>query len=136
MMDGVHVSPLKIVPGDAGDVLHALKSSWNGFSGFGEAYFSEIHQGAIKTWRRHLRATSNLIVPKGAVRFVLHDGNSFVEHTIGRSADYARLTISPGLWFALQGIGPDTSLILNISSLEHDPAESETRALADMHYGW
>jgi dTDP-4-dehydrorhamnose 3,5-epimerase len=136
MMPGPRLSPLKIIPAEAGGVMHALKQSWDGFDGFGEAYFSEIHQGAIKSWRRHLRATLNLVVPVGAVRFVLHDGTDFAEHTIGRAADYARLTVPPGLWFALQGAGPCTSLILSLSSLEHDPAEAETRALGDIRYSW
>lgn len=136
MIAGARLSPLKIIPGDAGGVLHGMKKSGEGFADFGEAYFSEIHQGAIKSWRRHARATLNLVVPVGAVRFVLHDGQDFGEHTIGRAADYARLTVPPGLWFALQGIGPGTSLILSVSSLEHDPAEAETRALDGIAYNW
>ncbi len=136
MMPGVKLSPLKLIPGDAGAVLHGLKKSWDGFEGFGEAYFSEIHEGAIKSWRRHMRATLNLVVPVGAVRFVLHDGAGFDAHTIGRAAEYARLTIPPGLWFALQGIGPGTSLTLSLSSLEHDPSEAETRALDGIAYSW
>lgn len=136
MIGGVHLSPLKIIPGDAGSVLHGLKKSWGGFEDFGEAYFSEIHQRVIKSWRRHTCATLNLIVPVGAVRFVLHDGATFDEHTIGRAADYSRLTLPPGLWFALQGVGPGTSLILSISSREHDPAEAETRVLDDIAYNW
>jgi len=136
MIAGARLSPLKIIPGDAGGVLHGLKKSWDGFVDFGEAYFSEVHQGAIKSWRRHTRATLNLVVPVGAVRFVLHDGAAFGEHTIGRAADYARLTVPPGLWFALQGVGPGTSLILSLSSLEHDPSEAETRALDGIAYNW
>jgi dTDP-4-dehydrorhamnose 3,5-epimerase len=136
MMSGVLLSPLKIIPGDAGAVLHALKKSWDGFEGFGEAYFSEIHWGAIKNWRRHLRATLNLAVPVGSVRFVCHDGAAFKEHSIGRTQDFARLTIPPGIWFALQGAGPGTSLILSVSSMEHDPAEAETRALGEIAYPW
>ena len=136
MMPGVRLSPLKIIPGEAGAVLHGLKQSWDGYDAFGEAYFSEIHQGAIKSWRRHLRATLNLVVPVGAVRFVLYDGTSFEECTIGRSADYSRLTVPSAIWFALQGRGVGTSLILSISSLEHDPAEAETRALGEIPFGW
>jgi dTDP-4-dehydrorhamnose 3,5-epimerase len=136
MMRGVHLAPLRIISGDAGNVLHALRKSWEGFEGFGEAYFSEIHQGAIKNWRRHRQAVLNLIVPTGSVRFVVHDGDAFAEHEIGRASDYARLVISPGLWFALQGIGPGTSLILSLSSLEHDPSEAETLSLADIPFRW
>jgi dTDP-4-dehydrorhamnose 3,5-epimerase len=136
MMPGVLVSPLKIIPGDAGAVLHALRSSSDGFLAFGEAYFSEIKPGAIKSWRRHVRGHSNLVVPVGAVRFVLHDGAAFEEFRIGREVDYARLTVPPGLWFAFQGAGSGTSLILSISSIEHDPSEAETRPLGEIAYSW
>lgn len=136
MMRGVLLSQLKLIPGEAGSVMHGLCKSWDGFVGFGEAYFSEIHPGAVKSWRRHMRGQSNLIVPVGAVRFVVHDGHTFEEFRIGREADYARLTITPGLWFAFQGVGVGTSLILSISSIEHDPTETETRALDGITYDW
>jgi dTDP-4-dehydrorhamnose 3,5-epimerase len=136
MMQGVLLSALKVLPGEAGSVLHGLRKSWDGFAGFGEVYFSEIHLGAIKSWRRHLRGYSNLIVPVGAVRFVVHDGRAFEEFRIGRDADYARLAVAPGLWFAFQGIGTGTSLIVSVSNIEHDPTESETRPLDGIAYPW
>jgi len=136
-MDGVLVTPLKRIAGSDGDVLHGLKASAPGYAGFEEAYFSEIHQGAIKKWRRHSRMTMNLIVPRGNVRFVLHDERSaiFAEYTIGQ-ANYARLTVVPGLWMAFQGQGPGTSLILDIADVEHDPAEAESRDLPAFAFTW
>ncbi len=136
-MDGVLVTPLKRIAGPAGDVLHGLKASEPGYAGFAEAYFSEIHQGAIKSWRRHNRMTMNLVVPRGNVRFVLHDERSctFAEHMIGE-ANYARLTVAPGLWVAFRGQGPGTSLILDITDAEHDPAEAESRDVSAFAFSW
>ena len=37
-----------IIETEGGEVLHAMKKSDQGFSGFGEAYFSSINPGAIK----------------------------------------------------------------------------------------
>lgn len=136
MISGVAVSPLNIVGGPAGSVLHALKKSSQGYAGFGEAYFSEIHQGAVKSWRRHKVASLNLVVPVGAVRFVLHDERKLEVYEIGRSANYARLTVPPGIWFAFQGMGPGSSLLLSISTNEHDPNEAETRELSSIPYSW
>ena len=142
MIEGVLVTELKRVAVPAGDVLHALKASAPGYAGFGEAYFSEIHAGVVKSWRRHTRATLNLVVPAGNVRFVVHDDRAdsktrgeFREHVLG-SRHYARLSVAPGLWLAFQGIGPGTSLILDISSQEHDPAESMARELSAFPYDW
>lgn len=136
-MDGVLVTPLRRISGAAGDVLHGLKASASGYAGFGEAYFSEIHEGAIKNWRRHNRMTMNLIVPRGNVYFVLHDERSrtFAEHTIGE-ANYSRLTVAPGLWIAFRGQGPGTSLILDITDAEHDPAEVESRDVSAFAFAW
>ncbi len=138
MITGVLLTPLKRIEGVAGDVLHALKASAPGYAGFGEAYFSEIRESAIKPWRRHRLITINLVVPVGAVRFAVHD--EAVGHTegfdLGAYNGYARLTIAPGLWFAFQGKGPGTSLILSIIDREHDPSESETCELASIPYTW
>jgi dTDP-4-dehydrorhamnose 3,5-epimerase len=127
-----------------GAVLHGIKHSSPGFAGFGEAYFSEVAQGVIKRWRRHREATTNLVVPHGTIRVVVHDdrtgtdtGDSFAEFRLGRDpVDFARLTIAPGLWFAFQGVAEGTNLLFNLSDHEHDPAEAESRTLAEIPFAW
>lgn len=141
---GVTLTPLREIAGPMGGVLHALKKSAPGFAGFGEAYFSEINEGAIKSWRRHARYTLNLMVPIGGVRFIVHDDRSasptrgvFASHRVGRATgNYARLTVAPGLWLAFQGLGPGTSLILDITDGEYDPAESEACDLSAFAFDW
>jgi dTDP-4-dehydrorhamnose 3,5-epimerase len=142
MIAGVMLTPLRIIDGLAGAVLHAMKASSPGYAGFGEAYFSEIHEGATKSWRRHRQTTMNLVVPIGAVQFVVHDDRTgsgsrgaFSSHTIG-PANYNRLTVAPGLWLAFRGVGPGTSTILSIIDQEHDPAESDTCDLEGIAYAW
>ena len=71
MIKGVEVSHLKIIDTPGGNVMHAMKKSSLGYVGFGEAYFSQIHKGAIKGWKRHSQMTLNIIVPIGSIRFVL-----------------------------------------------------------------
>ena len=44
MMEGVTVHPLKHIVVPKGDIYHALKSTDEGYVGFGEAYFSQIEQ--------------------------------------------------------------------------------------------
>lgn len=139
VIDDVKITPLRRIATPAGDVLHALKASASGFAGFSEAYFSEIHEGAIKNWRRHKRVTLNLVVPRGNVRFVICDDGAelsqFADCRIGEE-NYARLTIPPGLWMAFRGEGPGTSLILDITNGEHDPNEVESRDLSDFAFSW
>ena len=142
MIEGIRLTPLNRVPTPAGDVLHGLKASGPGFFGFGEAYFSQIYEGATKAWRRHDRATLNLMVPVGLVRFVVHDDRPesssvgvFEQYWLGETS-YARLTVGPGLWMAFQGIGPGTSTILDISNQEYDPGETSARELSTFPFDW
>ena len=63
-IDGVLLTPLKVINVLEGDVLHGMKCSDTGYSGFGEAYFSTIEPGMVKAWKRHHKMTLNLIVHK------------------------------------------------------------------------
>lgn len=130
-IDGVTLTPLRIIGGDKGQVLHGLKASENQFAGFGEAYFSTVLEDDVKGWKRHKVMISNLIVPSGEIRFVLFDDRPssntqgcFQEVLLSKN-NYQRLTIPPGIWMAFQGVGENESMLLNISSIEHDPTECE-----------
>jgi len=55
MLEGVHVSPRRIIADPRGDVLHMLKSTDDVFTQFGEVYFSKIQPRQEKAWRRTAR---------------------------------------------------------------------------------
>ena len=74
MIDGVIITPLDRITVEGGDVLHAMKNSDIGHFGFGEAYFSKIHRNSIKAWKMHKEMILNIVVPIGAIHFVLFDG--------------------------------------------------------------
>jgi dTDP-4-dehydrorhamnose 3,5-epimerase len=134
------VTPLRRIETAGGDVLHAMKQSEVGYSGFGEAYFSWVSAGAIKAWKRHTQMTMNVVVPVGTVRFVLRCVNTdgieeFQVEEIGEDR-YARLTVPPGIWFGFQGLHTPQSLLLNMANIPHDPNEVERLALKDINYDW
>ena len=137
MIDGVRVSPRRVIEDPRGDVLHMLKRTDEVFTQFGEVYFSKIHPGQQKSWRRHRVATSQLAVPVGTVHFVLVDDRA-TSSTCGEQADviigetsYSLLTIPPMVWYAFKNAGTSTALIGSCSSLPHDPNESDRRELTD-----
>ena len=142
MIEGVIFTPLYIVDTEGGDVLHAMKSSDPGFSGFGEAYFSTVESNAIKGWKLHREMVLNLVVPKGAVRFVIFDDrvNSKTEGKFGEFVlsrrNYGRLTVPPKLWLGFQGVDAQDSLLLNIANIPHDPNEVACKALDEIDYNW
>lgn len=129
-MDAVKLTPLRRISHPKGDILHGLKASDADFDGFGEAYFSSIHHGEIKGWKKHVSMNMNLIVPVGLVRFHIHqpDLGTSVGYDIGIS-NYCRLNIPPGYWFAFEGLSTGTSLVLNLANIEHDPEEVFSAAL-------
>lgn len=141
-IEGVLLTALKQIHHPLGDVFHAMKKSDVGFSGFGEAYFSTIHQNDIKPWKKHLKMILNFVVPVGEIRFVIYDdrkGSStydkFFDITLG-SGNYQRITIPAGLWVAFCGVG-ENNLLLNLANLEHDPSEVVRKeGLNAIQYQW
>lgn len=133
----ITVTKLARIKTEGGDVLHALKQSDAGFSGFGEVYFSNVNFGAVKAWKRHKRMTMNLVVPVGKVRFVFYDVDldSFKEELIGED-NYVRLTVPPGIWFGFQGVSRAQNLVLNIASIPHDPTEAERCDITKFKFDW
>ena len=70
ILNKIKISRLKIIKLAEGNVMHALKKKdFNNWT-FGEAYFSKIKFGKVKSWKYHLKMTLNLFVPYGKVKFV------------------------------------------------------------------
>ena len=132
----IKLTSLKRIHLSGGDVLHGMKASEEGYSGFGEAYFSEIKFGEIKAWKKHTEMTMNLVVPIGEVKFVFADQEGLFREEIIGSRNYYRLTVPPGIWFGFQGLFENFSMILNISNIEHSPLEVVRKELDDFKYNW
>lgn len=137
LINQVLLTPQKIVPVTGGDVLHALRCGGEGFAGFGEAYFSQVKPGVTKAWKRHRMMTLNLVVPVGRVAIAVVDA----EACRGRVYDlgyesYARLTIPPGLWVGFRGLAAETSLMLNVANIEHDPGEADRLPESAFGFSW
>ncbi len=119
------ITPLRRIAHPQGDIQHGMKMSDPGYAGFGEAYFTAIHHGQTKGWKKHTRMQLNLVVPVGEVLFFVHDeGSGRTTTFLLGDACYARLTVPPGLWVAFEGRGGGHNLVLNLANLEHDPAEA------------
>lgn len=134
-MQGVKINDLNIIKHTDGDIYHCLKNDDNGFSEFGEIYFTCINYKKIKAWKKHTLMTMNLVVPYGEVKFVFHKNEEFFEITLSQK-NYKRLTVSPNIWFGFKGLGESFSLVANIANIKHDPLESEKLGLKEIKYIW
>jgi len=142
-VEGVIITPLSIINTLGGDVLHGMKYSDSGYSGFGEAYFSVVDYGVTKGWKRHKDMVLNLIVPLGKVCFVLYDSrydsdsyNKFQKVTISREDNYARLTVPPMVWMGFKGVDDGTNMLLNIANIKHSPSEVDRKPLNEVDFDW
>ncbi len=129
------LTPLRIISGNYGDVMHALCCTDEGFVAFGEAYFSSVKKGENKGWKRHHRMTLNLVVSVGCIRFRLYDDRPD-SPTRGQSEEvelspenYQRLTVPPGVWLSFEGLANGLNLLLNIADIPYDPDEVEAKSM-------
>jgi dTDP-4-dehydrorhamnose 3,5-epimerase len=130
VIEGVSLTPLRIIETGLGDVYHAMRTDAPGYDGFGEVYFSSVPHLVVKDWKKHTRMTLNVVVPVGRIRFGLVD-NRPESATGGRTMTvdlspdhYYRLTVPPGIWMAFQGLSKDLNLLMNFANLPHDPEEA------------
>ena len=144
-IEGVIIQPLKQIADKRGSVLHMLKNDPSLFKQFGEVYFSEIHSGLVKAWKRHKKQSQNLVVPLGKIRLVIYDDRpnsnthrKIAQYKVGRPKDYRLIHIPPMLWYGFQGIGDQTSMIANCTDLSHDPKEMESLSAntSQIQYQW
>ena len=142
IIEGVILTPLKQIVNPKGDLYHAMKQSDNGYKSFGEAYFSTVIKDEIKGWKKHTVMVLNLIVPIGAVEFIIYDDriesstkNQFFSIILSQE-NYQRLTVPAGVWMAFKGIGEDLNMLLNLASIEHDPNEAISKELTHINYTW
>ena len=132
-VDGVVISPLKIITDERGSVLHMLKSNEPLFDKFGEIYFSEILSGTVKAWKKNKKQSQNLTVPVGMVNLVIYDDRrnsktrgNFFDCLLGRPDNYYLIHIPPMLWYGFQSLDNQKALIANCTDQPHNPLESES----------
>ena len=121
-----------IIRVEGGDIYHVIKKSNHPNFQFGEAYFSFVDYKFIKGWKLHKKMISNFCVPKGEVEFVFVSKDFKDSRTIllGEQ-EYGRLYVPPNIWYSFKGISKTQSLILNLSSIEHDENEIKKINLED-----
>ena len=130
MIDGLILTKLNTFPSQKGPVYRYLRSSDDGYFGFGESYFSFIEHNAVKAWKLHKKMTLNLVVPIGFVRFNFIDlrenSPTYMERfeiTLS-SENYQRITVPPMILLGFKGLKKGPNVISNITDMIHDDNES------------
>ena len=140
MLAGMIKTDLNIIESDSGSVYHGVKITDNGFTDFGEVYFSSVKKDKIKAWKLHKEMTLNLFVPIGSAQFCFIDSRekskTYNEKfgIILSQNPYLRLTVPPGLWFGFSGISDGLNFICNVADIPHDPDEVLRKELNEIEW--
>ena len=143
-IEGVEITPLKIISDDRGSVMHMMRNDSKVFDKFGEIYFSTIFKDKIKAWHLHKEATLNYACVYGEVKLVLFDerkgSGTFGEYQelLLSLKDYNLITIPPNIWNGFKGRNDQFSIIANCLNLPHHEKEMVRLDVKDnrFKYDW
>ena len=133
LIEGVKITPLKIISDDRGSVMHMMRSDSPIFENFGEIYFSTIYHESIKAWHLHKEATLNYACVFGKVKLILFDEReksktfSKYQEIELSPQNYFLVTIPPNIWNGFKGLEDGESIIANCLTIPHDEREMVRR---------
>ena len=129
MIDGVVISPRRIIPDERGRVMHHMKATDPEFEKFGEIYFSCAWPGTIKAWHIHTSMTINNAVLSGRAKLVMYDlredsptKGELQEVFLGED-NYCLVQIPPGIANGYKAYGDKLVILANCATEAHDPDE-------------
>ena len=67
------IKKLDKITNPKGEILLGLKKNDSEYISFSELYFSKVYFDNVKGWKIHKKATMNIIVPYGNIKFVIYD---------------------------------------------------------------
>ncbi len=126
---GVLVKPLTQIGDERGKIMHMMRVDDSAFEKFGEIYFSMIYPGVVKGWHLHKEMTLNYACVSGRIKLVLFDereGSSskgVLQEIFLGEENYKLVQIPPGVWNGFKGVGIKESIVANLATTAHDPAE-------------
>ena len=143
-IEGIKITPLKIISDHRGSVMHMLRNDSENFDKFGEIYFSTIFKDKIKAWHLHKEATLNYVCVYGKVKLVLFDerktSKTFGDYQeiILSPENYFLVTIPPNIWNGFRGLKKEHSIIANCLNFPHNEKEMVRLNVDDKRfkYNW
>ena len=141
-IEGIKITPLKIIKDHRGSVIHMLRNDNEVFEKFGEIYFSTIFENKIKAWHLHKEATLNYACLFGQVKLVLFDERK-TSKTFGEYQElflslenYSLITIPPNIWNGFKGLNKENSIIANCLNLPHNEKEMVRLEIDDKRFNY
>ena len=114
------VSKVPVIRSEGGLVVKVIEDGDKDFKGFGEIYYSRISLFSDRGWKIHSRATCNIMVTSGKVRFVVGDKelSEYVFIDLDENC-HKRMTIPPMHWYRFICLEGPHSTILNMLDVRY-----------------
>ena len=120
MIEGVVTRQLRLIADERGWLMEVLRSDWELFEKFAQAYVTAAYPEVVKAWHMHKKQTDNIACVKGMVKLVLCDGRKnsktkgeINEFVIGEKNPLL-VKIPPQVWHGFKAIGEETALVMNV----------------------
>jgi dTDP-4-dehydrorhamnose 3,5-epimerase len=120
MIEGVVTKQLKQIADERGWLVEIMRSDWEQFQKFGQAYITAAYPQVVKAWHMHKKQTDNITCIKGMIKLVLYDNreksktkNEINEFIIGER-NLLTVKIPPEVWHGFKTVTEEYALILNV----------------------
>jgi dTDP-4-dehydrorhamnose 3,5-epimerase len=120
LIEGVVTRQLRLIADERGWLMEVLRSDWEAFKKFGQAYVTAAYPQVVKAWHMHKKQTDNMACIKGMVKLVLYDGRKgsktreeINEFVIGEKNPML-IKVPPQVWHGFKTISEETALVMNV----------------------
>ncbi len=145
-ISGVRTRKLRLVPDDRGWLMELLRSDWEEFEEFGQAYVTTCYPGVVKAWHYHKGQTDHFTCVSGVAKLALYDSRED-SPTKGMVNEFYIGTLNPILvriprlvYHGFAAVGGEMAMIVNFPTALYDYEKpDEYRAAYDdpaIPYKW
>lgn len=120
MIEGVKVRKLRLIPDERGFLMEMMRTDWEEYEKFGQAYITAVYPGVVKGWHYHKLQTDHFVCVHGMAKVVLYDGREG-SLTHGEVNEFFMGTLNPimlkipkGVMHGFKGISEEMALIVNV----------------------
>jgi len=118
-ISGVKVHQLRLITDERGWLMEMLRSDWEIFERFGQAYVTTCYPGVVKAWHYHKLQTDHFTCVHGVAKLALYDPREdspthgmINEFYIG-PLNPTLIKIPPLVYHGFTAVGNDMAMIVN-----------------------
>jgi dTDP-4-dehydrorhamnose 3,5-epimerase len=122
LIDGVVVTPLKLLPNEKGRLMEVQRRDDPHFPGFGQVYVTQSFPNVVKAWYRHRVQVDQIAAITGLVRLVLFDDrpdsptHGTVNDIVMGELAPKLVLIPPGIWHGFKAVGETGAFLLHLNN--------------------